>query len=140
MLDHPGDTMAGWASASLRVASDSLAPEQISELLGLRPTTARQSDGQPSFTVWLHESFLDSRADIADHLFVLVEELAERRDAVRELASLATVEIWLTWSAVAAPGRAATGPAVLPSELLRDVADMGIDLVIESYTSRESSR
>lgn len=138
MLDHPAETSAGWASASLRVASDHLTPDQISEFLGLRPTTARQSDGQPTFAVWLHESFLDSRADIADHLFVLVEELAERRAAVQRLESLATVEIWLTWSTAAAPGRAAAGPAVLPSKLLHDIADMGIDLVIESYTSRGS--
>lgn len=138
MLDHHDDWPTAWASASLRVVCDSLTVDEISELLDRRPSTVRQSDGNPSFAVWLSESALDSRADVADHLYVLLEELRDRREAVSALCEIATVEIWLTWSADPGRRNQSAGPSVLSADALREVADMGVDLVIEAFRARGS--
>ena len=76
----------GWAQASLRIAGEDLGVEAIGEMLGRRPSTARESEGEPSFTVWVLESGLDPSAPIEDHLYILMEGLRDRHDAMRDLA------------------------------------------------------
>lgn len=135
MLDDADDWTNTWASASLRIASEELTPDEISEFVGVRPTSARVSEGSPSFCVWLFESTLDSRSDVADHLYVLVEQLRSRVDEMRVLVARANVEIWLTWSFPARAGSRVDdiGPSVLSAEVLGTLAEMGIDLVIEAF-------
>lgn len=117
-----------WASASLRIASETLRREAIGELLGMRATTSRTSEGEPFFTVWVLESGLEPSAGLADHLYILVERLRDRSEAIRTLCETATVEIWLSFSAV---GTSTT--AVLDHGLLAEIGALGVDLVLEPY-------
>lgn len=123
-VEPPG----GWASASLRIASETLGRDAISDLLGLRSTTSRTSEGEPSFTVWVLESGLEPAASVADHLYILVERLRDRADAVRTICETATVEVWLSFS----PG-ATNATSVLDHGLLAELGALGVDLVLEPY-------
>ena len=129
MID-PEDLVADrpWALASLRIASETLGSEAIGELLGLRETGARSSEGDPTFTVWILESGLEPSAAVEDHLYILVERLRDRADALRTLCETATVEIWLSFS----PGDR-HGAAVLDHVVLSEVGGLGVDLVLEPY-------
>jgi hypothetical protein len=120
-----------WALASLRIVSETLSGEGISELLGIRPTSGRVSEGDPAFTVWMLDSGLDSNAAIEDHLYILVERLHDRENAIRQLVETATVEIWLSLS----PGTRRR-PAVLNHEVLTAVGSLGIDLVLDPYAPK----
>ena len=119
---------SGWASASLRIASETLGRDAISEALGLRSTTSRASEGEPSFTVWMLESGLEPAAAVADHLYILVERLRDRAEAIRSICETATVEVWLSFS----PG-ATNATSVLDHELLAELGALGVDLVLEPY-------
>ena len=87
-----------WALASLRIASETLSPDEIGELLGLRATSSRTSEGEPAFSVWMFESGLSPNAAVEDHLYILMEQLSDRREPLRQLVDTATVEIWLSFS------------------------------------------
>ncbi len=119
----------GWAMASLRVASDTLGSEAISELLGLRPTSTRDSEGAPSFTVWLLEGGLEPSSPIEDHLYILMERLADRVAELAQLVDMANVEIWLSYS----PGTGSSRSAVFSHDVLAQIGALGIDLVLDPY-------
>jgi len=61
-----------WALASLRIASETLTPDEIGELLDLRATSSRTSEGEPAFSVWMFESGLPPTAPVEDHLYILM--------------------------------------------------------------------
>src|SRR4051794_40989155 len=65
----------GWSQASLRIASEDLDADAICDLLGRRASSTRESEGDPTFTVWVLESGLDPSAPIEDHLYILMEVL-----------------------------------------------------------------
>jgi len=119
----------GWALASLRIVSDTLGAEAISELLGLRPTSTRDSEGDPSFTVWMLEGGLEPSSPIEDHLYILMERLADRMIALAALVERANVEIWLSYS----PGSGSSRSAVFSHEVLAQIGALGVDLVLDPY-------
>ncbi|HKY15970.1 MAG TPA: DUF4279 domain-containing protein [Microthrixaceae bacterium] len=119
----------GWAQASLRIAGEDLGADAIGEMLGRRPSTARESEGAPSFTVWVLESGLDPSAPIEDHLYILMEGLRDRHDALRVLAEKANVEVWLSFS----PDTYAHRSAIFGHRVLAELGDLGIDLVLDPY-------
>jgi hypothetical protein len=119
----------GWAQASLRVASEDLDADAISELLGRRPSSTRQSEGEPTFTVWVLESGLDPSAPIEDHLYILMEGLRDRRSELRKLAERANVEVWLSYS----PGVGGHRSAVFDHGVLAELGELGLDLVLDPY-------
>ena len=119
----------GWALASLRIASDELTADQISERLGLRASSARQADGEPAFTVWMYDSGLEPSAPLEDHLYILMERLSDRRDALIDLVQRANVEIWLSHS----PGPGVPRSAVFDHGVLAELGALGIDLVLDPY-------
>jgi hypothetical protein len=126
----------GWALASLRIASEELNADQISELLGLRFTSARLADGEPAFTVWMYDSGLEPSSPIEDHLYILVERLRDRRDALIDLARRANVEIWLSYS----PGTGVPRSAVFDHAVLAELGALGVDLVFEPYAAKRRQR
>ena len=65
-----------WASASLRIASETMTPDAIGELLHLRASSTRSAEGDPAFSVWMLDSGLDPSAAVEDH-----HVLAARRRA-----------------------------------------------------------
>ncbi|MEZ5322141.1 MAG: DUF4279 domain-containing protein [Microthrixaceae bacterium] len=124
-----------WALASLRIASETILAEEIGERLGLRPTSWRQSEGEPAFVVWIFESGMAPSAPLEDHLYILMERLAERRDALMALVDDATVEIWLSFST-----GSNSRTAVLNADLLSRVSAAGIDLVLDPYPQASARR
>ena len=129
MMD--GDELLGsspWALASLRIASETLAADEIGDLLELRATSTRTSEGEPAFAVWMFESGLSPSAPVEDHLYILMEHLSDHGDAIRQLVEMATVEIWLSFS----PGDRHRS-AVIDSKVLADIGSLGIDVVFDAY-------
>ena len=57
-----------------------------------------------------------------------MEQLSDRREALRELVDTATVEIWLSFS----PGERHRS-AVLDSNVLVAVGGLGLDVVLDAY-------
>lgn len=117
-----------WALASLRIASETLSPDEIGELLDLRATSSRTSEGEPAFSVWMFESGLSPNAPVEDHLYILMERLSDRKEPLRQLVDTATVEIWLSFS----PGERHRS-AVLDSKVLSAAGDLGLDVVLDAY-------
>jgi hypothetical protein len=119
----------GWAQASLRVASEELDADAIAEMLGRRATSTRESEGDPTFTVWFLESGLDPSAPIEDHLYILMAGLRDRRSELRKLAERANVEVWLSYS----PGLGGHRSAVFDHAVLSELGELGLDLVLDPY-------
>lgn len=117
-----------WALASLRIASETLTPDEIGELLDLRATSTRTSEGEPAFSVWMFESGLSPEAPVEDHLYILMEHLGGCGDALRGLVDTATVEVWLSFS----PGERHRS-AVINAKVLSLVGEMGLDVVLDAY-------
>lgn len=128
---EPGelDPNRAWATASLRIASDKLSTDAITERLGLRPTSTRSAEGEPAFSVWVKESGLEPSAPIEDHLYILIEQFRDHAGAFAELCEFSTVEVWLSFS----PAAAARRSSVLDHEALVELGQMGIDLVLDPY-------
>lgn len=125
-----------WAQASLRIATDVLTADAISERLRIAPTISRAAEGEPAFTVWMLESGLDPSAPLEDHLYILVERFRDHRDDLRELCDSATVEVWVSFSSGDGPART----SVLDHGVLAELGDLGIDLVLDPYPSGPRSR
>lgn len=117
-----------------------MSADVISDRLGLRPTTKRLSEGEPSFTVWTLDSGLDPSAPLEDHLYFLVERLVDRREELVAMAESANVELWLSFS----PGTGAPRSAVFGHELMARIGSLGADLVLDPYPAgrprREAAR
>ena len=123
------DTGRGWASASLRIATDELTCDAVTELIGLYPTSTRSAEGEPAFAVWMLESDLEASSSIEDHLYILMERLRDHRGAISSLAERATVEVWLSYS----PDASATRTSVLDHQVLSELGALGIDVVLDQY-------
>lgn len=130
MIDSD-DLAAGreWSTASLRIASDQLSVDAIGELLGLRPSSTRSSEGEPVFSVWVKESGLEPSAPLEDHVYILIEQLRDHGEALAELCRQATVEVWLSFSAADRRRR----PSVVNHQALVELGALGIDLVLDPY-------
>ena len=118
-----------WATASLRIASDQLSADSIGERLGLRPSSTRAAEGEPAFSVWVMESGLEPSAPLEDHLYILMEQLRDRREILVELAEESNVEIWLSFS----PGEVARRTSVFTHHSIVELGELGVDLVFDPY-------
>lgn len=119
----------GWAMASLRIATDDLTCDEITERLEVRPSSTRIAEGEPSFAVWVLDSGLEATSSLEDHLYILVERLRDHGRELRELAEHATIEVWLSYSPGAAGGRT----SVLDHRVLSEIGGVGADLVLDPY-------
>ncbi len=128
--------IGGWAYASLRIASDTLGVDAITEQLGLVPTSTRTAEGEPSFAVWMFESGLSSTSPPEDHLYILMEHLRDHHEALAQLARSANVEVWLGWSP--APGDFRN--AIFGHQVLAELGNLGIDLVFDPYPAGSAKR
>src|SRR5215218_9048126 len=116
-----------WATASLRIASDQLSADAIGERLGLRATSTRSAEGEPVFSVWVMESGLEPSAPLEDHLYILMEQLRDRRDVLHGLAEESNVEVWLSFS----PGETGRRTSVFTHDAIVELGDLGLDLVFD---------
>lgn len=128
VIELDGVELGAWGSASLRIASDTLSVEEISERLGLRATITRSNDSDRTFTIWMHDAGLPPTEPVDDQLVILLERLRDRATALRELAETANVELWVSFS----PGPRHRS-AVIDARTLEMIASLGIDLVVDTY-------
>jgi len=128
--------LGGWATASLRIASDELSADSIGERLGLRASSSRSAEGEPAFSVWVMESGLEPSAPLEDHLYILLEQLRDRTEVLCELAESSNVEVWLSFSPAAAHQRT----SVFNHEALVELGELGIDLVLDPYPTGGRAR
>ncbi len=122
----------GWAMASLRIATDDLTCDEITERLGVRPSSTRVAEGEPSFAVWVLDSGIEASSSVEDHLYLLVERLRDHWRELRDLAEHATVEVWLSYS----PDASGARTSVLTHKVLSEIGGLGIDLVLDPYPVR----
>jgi hypothetical protein len=120
---------SGWATASLRIVSDTVGTDSISEQLGLKPTSTRTAEGEPAFAVWMLESELAPSSPLEDHLYILLAKLRDRLDALAELSRSANIEMWLGYSPAVGGHRS----AIFGHEALAELGELGIDLVFDPY-------
>lgn len=130
MIDPESAGLGAWGTASLRIASEDLSAEEISDRLGLRATVTRSNETDRTFTVWMHDAGLPPSEPVEDQLVLLLERLRDRADALRLLAETANVELWVSFS----PG-ARQRSTVLDARTLEMLASLGIDLVVDMYPS-----
>ncbi len=120
---------SGWAYASLRIASETLSADAISERLGIEATSSRTAEGEPAFTVWMLESGLSPSSTMEDHLYILMERLRERHEALAALSASANVEMWLSYS----PAINGHRSSIFGHQVLAELGVLGIDLVFDPY-------
>jgi hypothetical protein len=82
-----------WSKAGLRIFSETLSPSEIAEILGLEATKTHIKGTLKSSRVrlvwptslWLLNSPLSDRNDMADHLRFLLDLLEPKMDALKQL-------------------------------------------------------
>jgi hypothetical protein len=132
------DPESPWSSASIRVSSATRDPATVSKALGLEashattrgdPISPRQPDGpHHPLHVWTIRSPLPGSAALDAHVEWLLATLQARRDAVIGVAQDCEIALWL--GLTASPlGRLHD----LDSRLLRQMADLGLSMVIDLY-------
>lgn len=127
-----------WSKGTLRIISKTHSIKDITIALGLGPdngfdkgslASPRNSKSQRrDTTVWLLESGLGSERPPEDHIIALLDRIAGVRDSVRLLAGSDTIELLLGYGS-----ETGQGSCVIESELLKELADLGLDLVLDLY-------
>jgi hypothetical protein len=135
MMERLGIT---WVSASLRVVSSSATPDQITELMQVKPTNAfrkgeRSSPVNPrsavrAWNTWLLDTPLDSSAAVEDHIEWLLDFVDAHREELRSLPLDAKVDLAV---GLAVAGQ---GSMYLPSPMLTRIAGSGTGIVIDLYS------
>jgi hypothetical protein len=125
--------------ASLRVFTGETDLEFVSRALGVKPNMqhlkgeprSRRNPGSSVFeqSVWIYESPLPDSSELHEHLAKLLELLESKQaaiDAVRD--RIASMDIFCMFSS-----ENGQGSAELNANLLRRLADLRIDLLIDLY-------
>jgi hypothetical protein len=127
-----------WSRACFRVSSDRLGATDITGLLGLEPSSARDkgtrvADRSDAYVlpaaVWSLDSGLTSDDSLDLHISALLDILEVRADAVRALCDRGcTVEFFAGFGS-----ENGQGGFVLDAQLLGQTAALGIDLTLDLY-------
>ena len=134
MDEHDGK----WATATLRVASQTKTVEDITHTVGIAPTSVRRQ-GEPvtyrhpnaplrSEPIWLLESGLGESEPLERHIGRLLDHVERNLSGFKQLSSDCSVEIRCAFSS--ANGQ---GGLVLDADLLRRLTMLPIDLVIDLF-------
>lgn len=125
-----------WSRASLRIAGDTLKPDEVGAILGLDPTRsglkgervgARNSAVRRT-SFWILQCPLDTSLPLQDHLEWLLNNLDEKRDLIRSISERWKVEFFCGFASENGQGGATFEPA-----LLRRLATFGIPLILDLY-------
>ncbi|MFI1398636.1 DUF4279 domain-containing protein [Streptomyces sp. NPDC020681] len=129
---------AKWSAGSLRITSRTISAEEISEALGLDPHDKFEQGSlaipcnPDSFrresSVWILTSGLGSDRWPDEHAAALIKLLEGRHEALARLAADCEVELLLGFGS-----ENGQGGCVLPSDLLKEVGLLGIDVVLDLY-------
>lgn len=128
-----------WFRASLRISSETLRPEGISEKLCLTPTRThakgepRGRHADPAWPVWaqslwLLESPLGDDCAAEQHLKWLVETVEPKLSALRELSKTHRVDLFCAFSS-----ESGQGGFTLDASILQRISRLEIPLTLDLY-------
>jgi hypothetical protein len=134
LVSNNGDEK--WSRASLRIAGDTLQPDEIGTLLGLeaaksgvkgeRFSSRHSAVRRTSF--WLLECPLSKHLHLEEHLKWLLNLLEAKHDLIISISDKWRVDFFCGFSSENGQGGATFDP-----DLLRRLAHLGIPLVLDLY-------
>jgi hypothetical protein len=132
-----------WSTASVRIVSEVLGVEDISTALNIVPDRAFAKGDLASpqnprsqrlaASVWLLDSVLGNDRWPDEHIAMLLSRIADSQSAVRDLAASGQAELMLGYGS-----ESGQGGCVLSAEILKELADFGLDLVLDLYPPEAS--
>ena len=126
-----------WTSASLRIAGGQLRREEIDSELGAHathwyqkgePISRRNPKALRPLSIWVLDSPLGSREEMALHLKWLLNFVEPRLDALKRLAEEGEVDFFCGFAS-----ESGQGSFTLNHELLRVLGTLPFDLTIDLY-------
>jgi hypothetical protein len=139
MMGDDPDGEPGPTWATLRLWGPGLEPTEVSERLGIGPTTAhRTGDARGKAQIWTRNHWsLSSQGRIAEtsleaHLHWLLDQIAPHQEDLRSLLAQPGIEadLFCFWESTTGQG----GPTFSPA-LLRRLAGLGLSLGLDIYYS-----
>lgn len=130
------ETNEKWAAATLRIFSETLEVEQITALVGLKPTrfylkgdplSARSSQLRRT-NAWLLMSGVAEDQGVDVHLVCLLDLIEPKADMLRSLCPMCKVDLFCGFSSTHGQGG-----TVLDKDLLGRLSALGLDLKIDLY-------
>lgn len=127
------------AKAALRIVSEKFASAEISALLELQPTRARdvgapvgpRSPGKLNpRTVWSLDAAVSPDAPLEDHIAAIVGVMERRREEILSLREFCSVDVFCYFSS-----ENGQGGIELDATLMRRLSDLGADLLLDLYLS-----
>jgi hypothetical protein len=127
-----------WASAAIAISSSSMTPSQISNLLRIEPTNFHKKGSLVSERningpkrqryLWLLDSKLPQTFSLEQHIQGLIEIIECQLEGFNEILGSCKCELYCGFSS-----GSGQGGFVLNSELLKRVASLSLDLVVDLY-------
>src|SRR2546423_5612051 len=108
------DDRTAWTAASLKVASDTMTIDDMTATLGLDPSDvhlkgAPYSHRNPrsklrTYNVWIRDSGLGSDAPFLDHIDMLLDDIAPRREQLETLVGRCRLDLFTGYDPGDEPG------------------------------------
>jgi len=125
-----------WSRAALRIFGETLRPEEIGSVLGLMATSTHLKGELISpkhkavrrESSWHLQSPLSDDSNMVDHLKWLLDSLAPRLDAIRELSEKYRIDLFCGFSS-----ENGQGGFTLDSVTLARLAALGVPLTLDLY-------
>ncbi|SRR5579883_559086 len=127
-----------WARGSIRIISESMTAQEISDAVGLQPTRmvekgtqAQTRSGKGAIwtaSTWLLDSGLPSTAPGEEHVETLVRILESREETIGQLAARCRIELFIGYSS-----DNGQGSLVFDHGILRRLAQLPVDIVLDLY-------
>ncbi|MFD5919621.1 DUF4279 domain-containing protein [Kitasatospora sp. NPDC058201] len=137
-MELPPMPPSKWSAGSLRITSWTICASEISVRLGISPDSEYERGSLSSprnplsqrreAAVWILASGLDNDRWPEEHVAELLRRLAGKHDAVASLAADCKLELFLGFGSENGQGGCA-----LPSALLREAGDLGLDIALDLY-------
>lgn len=130
-----------WVSGSLRVASWSLSGKQLTDRLGLSPTSVdergtpigRSGTATREATIWIIDDGLPDNDSISAHLTAPLDLIEPRLSLISQLPSPSECDIVIGFGSDSGQGSDSLTP-----EVLGRLAATGLNLVIHLYPGEEN--
>ncbi|MFJ4598106.1 DUF4279 domain-containing protein [Kitasatospora sp. NPDC088861] len=127
-----------WSAGSLRITSWTVRASEISVRLGITPDHEYERGSLSSprnplsrrrgAAVWILKSGLDNDRWPEEHVAELLRRLVGKHDELASLAADCKLELFLGFGSESGQGGCA-----LPSALLREAGDLGLDIALDLY-------
>lgn len=120
-----------WARTSLVISSASLSVEEIGRTMG-QPTAGKKAKNVAE-SVWAADLESDDSLPLTDQLIEAERFIADKIEALEELASSCEIYLFSSWTPK--PGQ---DHALFSPTLVKLLARVGADIVIDTWTADES--